>query len=124
MLREDYPIYFNDTEIAIKRRTWQRGYNNIVSLNQTESGKDDIEFLRVGKTTIKCAYGCTDTWAAILTEFSKLPRFKVKFYDVETKAYVEKYMRMEAYSVTEQTKAERLEVTNGVYVITFNLVEY
>lgn len=124
MLRADYPVYFDTTAITIKHRQWARSYANMVTINSTEAGTDDVEYLRFGKTTIRAQYRCMDEWASFFAEYSKIPMFNVKFYDAETKAYVTKSMRMEGLSITEVPKSEDLAVTNGIYDISFNLLEF
>ena len=70
MLRDDFPIYFDDTEISIKHRQWARSYANMITVNTTEAGIDEVEYLRFGKTTIRAQFRCMDNWVAIFAEFS------------------------------------------------------
>lgn len=124
MLKEDFPIYFDSTEITIKHRQWARSYANIITVNTTEAGTDDVEYLRFGKTSIRAQFRCMDGWVSTFAEFSHKPAITVKFYDVELKAYIEKSMRMEGFSVTEIPKSVDIDVTNGIYDVSFNLVEF
>lgn len=124
MLRTDYPIYFDTTEITIRHRQWNRVYSNVLNINQTEDGHDDVEVIRLGKATIAAQFRCTDTWAATLAAFNDQPSIAVKYYDVVTKAYVTMNMRMDNLSVREIKGSDRLSATNGVYDVSFNLVEF
>ena len=124
MLKRDYPIYFDETEINIKHRTWQVGYANSVVINTTEAGTDDVEYIRFKKATIRASFRVTDEWAQILTEFGRHPGIEVRYYDTEEMGYVTKDMRMDGLSVAEIQKSDTLESTNGVYDISFNLVEF
>ena len=124
MLREDYPIFFDETEIEIKHLSWNRSYSNILNTQQTEDGHDDVEVIRRGKSTISASFRCTDEWVSILAEFNSHPSIDVRFYDVVTKDYVTLEMRMESLSVQEIRNSDRLTVTNGTYNVSFSLVEF
>lgn len=124
MLKTDYPIYFDTTAITIKHRRWNRTYGNILNINQTEDGHDDVEVVRKGKSTISAWFRCTDTWVSTLVAFNDEPSFIVKFYDVKTKAYVDLTVRMEGLTVQEIIGSDRLSATNGIYDVAFNLVEF
>ena len=124
MLKADYPIYFDTTEISIKPRQWNRTYAKIENINQTEAGGDDVEVIRTRKSTISCQFRCTDSWASTLSTFQDAPSLVVKFYDTKTKAYIELTVRMENYSEQLILGSERLGSTNGVWNIGFNLVEF
>lgn len=124
MLRTDFPIYFDTDQITIKHLQWVRSSANMITVNTTEAGTDDVEYLRFGKDTIRAAYRCMDAWASFFAGYSKHPSIEVKFYDTESKAYITKTMRMENFSCTERKKSEDLAVTNGIYDISFSLVEF
>lgn len=124
MLRTDYPIYFDDTELAIRHTQWDRGYARIFNTNQTENGTDDVELIRAGKTTISASFNCSDTWVSVLTEFNDHPSISVRFYDVESKAYTTKTMYMDNLDVVEVQHSDKLSATNGVYQVSFNLIEF
>ena len=124
MLKEDYPTYFDNTEISIRDRRWNRSYINVTSIFQTEDGHDVVEVIRTGKSTISAAFRCTDTWASVFVSFNSHSSINVRFYDVATDDYVTLIMRMEGLMVDKIVGSERLSVTNGTYEVTFNLVEF
>jgi len=124
MLKEDYPIYFDDTELSIRHRVWSRTYSNLTSENRTEAGTDDVEYIRFGKTRIRAQFRCTDTWTATLASFSGKPSINVRFYDIEEDGYITKVMRMTNFSIAEVYNSDSLEVTNGIYDISFDLEEF
>lgn len=124
MLKEDYPIYFDNTEISIRDRRWNRSYINVTSIFQTEDGHDDVEVIRTGKSTISAAFRCTDVWASVFASFNSHTSINVRFYDVETDDYVTLIMRMDGLSISKIRGSEQLTATNGVYDISFNLVEF
>lgn len=124
MLKRDFPIYFNNIEIEIPHLAWQIGYANIIVINETEAGTDDVEYTRFGKTTIRAQFRCMDEWTSFFVSCNSLPGFDVRYYDIEEKQYVTKTMRMDGLSISERRYTDELEITNGVYDISFNLVEF
>lgn len=124
MLERDYPLYFDNTLIKPRRTSWSRNFDNVTSENQTEDGHDDIEFIRIGKTTISTSFVCSDVWTSILAEFAHQPSINVRFYDVRTRAYVTLEMRITGFFVDEVQYSDRLPGTNGLYEVSFDLVEY
>ena len=124
MLQTDYPPYFNTTAITCRKLRWQRSYAKIQNIYQTEDGHDDAEIIRSNKSTIACQFRCMDDWVSTFATFNLEPMIDVKFYDVKTKAYVTLVMRMENFVVSERLYSDRLSVTNGIYDVAFNLVEF
>lgn len=124
MLRRDFPPIIDGVTISIEKGTWDRYYGNVININSTEAGTDDVEVLRSGKLTISASFSVSDRWAAILAGFNSVASFTVKDYDPITKTYGEYTMRMENLSIAEVELSDRLEQTNGLYDISFNLVEF
>ena len=119
-----YPIYFDNTEITIRRVQWSRGYENLANVSETESGTDDVEVIRKGKVVIGAAFNCSDRWASILSAFNDQQSIQVRFYDIKTKDYLTLKMRMEDLNIDEVQDSDRVSGTNGLYIVTFNLVEF
>jgi hypothetical protein len=124
MLRTDYPIYINSTEIKARCISWARDYENIEITNQTEDGHDDVDVVRRGKCSIYAGFRCSDFWASILAEFNDEPILEVRFYDVKTKDYITLEMRMDDLSVELVDNSDMLQSSNGLYTVTFNLIEF
>ena len=124
MLKTDFPPIFDSTTITPKRLSWEYAYETISNINQTESGHDDVEVIRTGKLSIGAQFQVTDRWAAIFTGFYHKPMITVKDYDVETQTYKERTMRIEGYNVSLVNESDKLGLTNGLYIVTFTLVEY
>lgn len=120
----NYPIYFDNTEITIRRVQWSRGYENLANVSETEAGTDDVEVIRKGKTVIGAAFNCSDRWASILSAFNDQQSIQVRFYDIKTKDYLTLKMRMEDLNIDEVQDSDRVSGTNGLYIVTFNLVEF
>ena len=124
MLYNDYPLFFDETEIKPTRQSWSINYYNIYNENMTEDGHDDIEMIRRGKVGIYVSFQCTDRWASIITQFNNQTMISVKYYDIVTKAYITRTMHMEDLNVQEVKYSERCQESNGLYVISFNLMEF
>lgn len=119
-----YPIYFDNTELTIRRVRWSRGYENLANVSETEAGTDDVEVIRKGKAVIGAEFNCSDRWASILSAFNDQQSIQVRFYDIKTKDYVTLKMRMEDLNIDEVQDSDRVSGTNGLYIVTFNLVEF
>ena len=124
MLKRDYPIYFDLVEIAIDRNQWDASYSNLIVINTTEAGTDDVEVLRSGKVTISAQFNCTSLWAGFFVEYNTHPIISVKYYDTNENGYVTRSMRMEDLSVDEVQYSDTVEGTEGLYIVGFNLVEF
>lgn len=124
MLITDFPIYINDTEIKARALTWDRSYSNVVNVNMTEDGVDDYEVIRAGKSEISAQFQCSDYWASIFAGFIQEPILAVRFYDVATKGYIELEMHMEALTTSLIEYSDAVQSTNGLYDVSFTLVEF
>lgn len=120
----NYPIYFDNTEISIRKIKWARSYNNLANVSETEAGTDDVEVIRKGKTIIGAEFNCSDRWASILSAFNDQQSIQVRFYDIKTKDYVTLKMRMEDLNIDEVQDSDRVSGTNGLYIVSFSLVEF
>lgn len=123
MLR-NYPIYFNTDVISIPHAAWIVNPDTISTSNLTEAGTEDVEVTRFGKLTISASYQCTDRWARFFAGYNNIKSFTLKFYDVLTDDYVEKTVRMSGLSIDEVQYSDRLPSTNGLYIVSFSLLEF
>jgi len=119
-----YPIYFDNTEISIRKIKWVRSYNNLANVSETEAGTDDVEVIRKGKAVIDAQFYCSDRWASILSAFNDQQSIQVRFYDIKTKDYVTLKMRMDGLEIEEVQNSDRVANTNGLYIVSFDLVEF
>ena len=124
MLKDDYPIVIDNTEVPLKKQQWNRSYVNICNIAQTEAGTDDVEYIRFAKTTIAASFKCTDDWAKFFAECNNKPSLTVKFYDLQTETYVEKTMRMDSLTANEIKYSDQVDVSNGLYNVSFRLLEF
>lgn len=124
MLKEDYPVIFDETEITIIKQQWNMSYVNLVNTAQTEAGTDDVEVLRFAKRTINAQFKCTDGWAKFFAEKNSQASIEVQFYDVVTETYIQKTMRMDSLTINEIKYSDQIDVSNGLYNVSFRLVEF
>lgn len=124
MLYRDYPVFFDETEIKVHFIQWSESLDNIVNERISEAGTDDIEIIRTNKATITVATQCTDRWAGIFENYSAAGVIQVKTYNAAIKDYVIRNMRMVNFTSELVEFSDRLESTNGLYYVTFDLVEY
>lgn len=124
MLYRDFPVIFDDTEINVHFTQWSETLDNITNERETEEGTDDVEVIRTGKATITASAQCTDRWAGIFESFNNAGAIQVKTYSARTKGYITREMRMVGYSSELVEYSDRIESTNGLYYVSFDLVEY
>lgn len=119
-----YPVYFNDTRIDARPLSWTVSRENIENVNQTEDGHDDVEVVRKGKVTISCAFQCTSFWAGKLSAFNDTAMINVRYYDPAAEGYKPITARMSDLQVDLVQDSGQTPGTNGLYNVTFNLMEF
>lgn len=124
MLYNDYPLIINNEEIKPTRQSWALRYSNIHNENMTEDGHSDIEVIRKGKVEISASFNCTDRWASILTQLNSQTMLSVKYYDIAAKDYVTRPMYMDGLNVQQVYGSEKVQESNGLYIVSFSLLEF
>ena len=124
MLSRDYPTYFDETEVKVKWTTWAVSKENVVNERETEAGTDDVDIIRAGKTSIQATASVTSRWAGFFERLSSRPMFFVEYYSPASDQYDVKKMRMTDYNCELVENSDKIESTNGLYYVSFNLVEY
>lgn len=115
--------YFNQTPI-IWPRSWVENPQKLKKTFQTEAGTDVDLIIRENKLTVSASYKCTDTWVQTFMNFRDMNSFTLKTYDVKTKTYKENTVRMTDFNYGFVPKSNDLEVTNGIWEVSFNLEEF
>jgi hypothetical protein len=123
MLREDYPIYFNQTQILIPA-TWKESWNVVEAVSQSESGKDIVHKVRGRRLSVNCAFKCSDVWFRKFAQFSELDSFTLKRYDPIVPGYQEHLVRIRNFQAQPNRKSWDLSVTNGVWAVGFVIEEF
>lgn len=124
MLYSDYPLLIDDVEIKPTRQNWSIEYINILNENMTEDGHSDIEIVRKGKVGISVSMQCADMWASMMTRLNAEASLNVKYYDIASKDYITRSMYMDGLIVKEVPNSDKVQGTNGLYYVSFDLVEF
>lgn len=122
-LRTDYPVVIGTTPITIPAMTWNMSLDTIENVNTTEDGHDDVEVTRLGKRKISASYKVTDSWALFFRSMYSADTVTVSVYDTLTQTYAVIDMRVRNYKESLVRKSDDLSVTNGIYNISFDLLE-
>ena len=123
MLKKDYPIYFGDTKIFWPSK-WEESYEVVEKTNQTEAGTDQIIVTRYDKLSVSASFNCSATWAAKFAQFRDTDSISVKMYDLKTKAYKTRVMRIRNFKSGRAENSEKLTDSNGLYEVSFDLQEF
>lgn len=123
MLKKDYPIYFDDTKLFWPEK-WEESWAVVENTNTTEAGTDAVTVTRYDKLTVSCEFNCSDKWAARFAEFRDRDFVKVKAYSLKKKAYETRMMRLRSFKTEPLKGSEKLSSTNGLYVVSFTLIEF
>ena len=122
-LRNDYPVVIGTTPITIPAMTWSMSLETVETVNTTEDGHDDVELTRLGKRKITASYKVTDSWALFFRSMYSAGTVTVSVYDTLTQAYDTFDVRVRNYKESLVRKSDTLSATNGIYNISFDLLE-
>lgn len=127
-LYNTFPIVFDETQI-LSPSQWEETSDVIEEINTTEAGTDNIEVTRYDKLTVSARFKVAESqtggeWAKTFKTFSKKPSISVKRYDIMTQAYDTRTMRMRDFSAVLVSKSDLLSGVNGVWEISFKLIEF
>ena len=120
---KDYPVYFDSTAISFTKG-WQEESVVVEEQNQSESGNDLLNVVRVDKLTINVDTTVTSDDAKVFKEFSKKDSITVKRYDILAEDYEERIMRIRDFVAEKLEKSEHVRSGNGVWHVTFKLIEF
>ena len=123
MLKKDYPIYFDDTKLFWPVK-WDESYEVVESKNTTEAGTDQIIVTRYDKLTVSASFQCSDRWAAVFASFRDKDSIAVRLYDIKTKGYKTRTMRIRNFKTGPEKNSEKTRGTNGLYTVSFDLLEF
>jgi hypothetical protein len=123
MLKKDYPIYFDDTKLFWPVK-WDESYEVVESKNTTEAGTDQIIVTRYDKLSVSASFQCSDKWAAALAAFRDKDSIAVKLYDLKTQSYKTRTMRIRNFKTGPEKNSEKTPGTNGLYTVSFDLLEF
>ncbi len=118
-----YPIKFG-SEIIPEPQSWAENSEVIESVNETEAGTDQIAITRYDKLSISCSFQCSHKWAKKFKEYSKQDEIFVSIYDFISENYNARIMRMRDLKITLVDNSWLTPNTNGLWNVSFNLIEF
>ena len=120
---KDYPTYFDNIEI-LRPVKWDEDYEVIEDVNETEAGTDVVVVTRRGKLTVSASYKVSSVWAKKFMEFSEQDTIAVKIYDAVSDGYKTYTMRMRRFKKSQVKGSEFVRYGNGVYNVSFDLIQF
>lgn len=123
MLKKDFPIYFDDTKLFWPSK-WQESYSVIETTKQTEAGTDQVIVTRYDKLSVSCEFKCSAAWASTFTNFRDKDFIAVRLYDLKTRDYKTRTMRIRNFKTAPEKNSEKLASSNGLYTVSFDLYEF
>lgn len=125
----NYPLLFGSTALLFPTK-WDEKYEQIENVNVSESGADVVQVTREEKLRLSLAYKITGDLLPTFEYYRKHPTdtISVSIWDAEgggtaTEGYVTKTMRMRNFSKSLVRKSQELGAVNGVWNISFDLIE-
>lgn len=122
---KDYPLMLNNTELLIPA-SYKETWKPIEEVKQSAAGTDIYTNIRSRKLVVNLDYKVMSAWLKIFADFNMLSRTEsltLKRYDPILDAYSEHSVKMTDFSYQLERKSWDLEVTNGIYKVSFNLEE-
>lgn len=120
---KNFPILFNGNAIPFPN-SYDISNSVIENVNTSEAGTDIIQIKRMAKMTLSLSFRLMDSYLAFFEGYAySNSTITVSIYDATTKAYITKTMRMRDFSYKLVEKSELVNDINGMYDISFSLVE-
>ena len=120
---KNYPIKINNTSIPFSGSMSEK-YDTIENVNTSEAGTDICQVQRLGKLTLSISYTMLSDFIATLETWrDSTSALTVQVFDFTTSAYKEHTMRMRNYSKSLVKYSQDLEVTTGIWNVSFDLIE-
>ena len=120
---KSYPIYFNTTEL-FRPEKWEETFEKIQNTFQSEAGTDLVIRVRSGKLKVSAEFACTDAWLKKFQEFDALASFSLKSYDAVSAGYKTRTVWIENLKSSVNPKSDYITASDGLYTVTFDLIEF
>lgn len=117
------PIRFNNLEI-IYPLSWVVNPTKNKNTFTTEAGTEIDVIKRDSRLSISASFKCTSDWLATFSLFRDMDAFALTWYDPTTQTYDVYRVRMDNFKYTLVPKSQDLEVTKGIWEVSFNLEEF
>ncbi len=120
---KNYPIKINNTAIPFSGSMSEK-YDTIENVNESEAGTDVRQITRVNKLTLSISYTMLSNFIPTLEGWrDSLTALTVDIYDFTTSAYKQRSMVMRNYNKNIVEHSQDLEVTTGIWKVSFDLIE-
>lgn len=120
---KNFPIKINNTAIPFSG-SMSESYDVVENVNKSEAGTDVRQVTRVNKLSLSISYMMLSDFIPTLEGWrDSLSELKVKIYDFPTAAYKERDMVMRNYKKNLKEHSQDLEVTTGIWKVSFDLIE-
>ena len=120
---KNFPLKFNGTAIPFPN-SYDVSNSVIENVNESEAGTDIIQIKRTQKMTIALSFRLMDSYLAFFEGYAHSNQtITVSVYDTTTKAYITKTMRLREFKYKLVEKSELVKDINGMYDISFSLIE-
>lgn len=116
-------IYFNQTEIPFPH-SWVENPQKLKNTFTTEAGTEIDLIVRASKLSVSVSTTCLDDELKTYFQFRDLNSFTLTKYDPLTKSSTTATVRMSDFNYSLVRKSHSLDVTNGVWEVSFNLEEF
>lgn len=125
MKLKSYPESINNVTLPNEPTSWSVRRDVIENVGTTEAGTDVVDIMRVSKMTISASYNVSSSWLVQFEAWAdETVPLTVKLYDPATSAYITKNMRMRNFNSDYVNYSKNTSGTLGLYVVTFDLIEF
>ena len=120
---KSYPIKFDTIEIPFPN-SMEVSNEVLENVNETEAGTDIAQIRRIEKLTISMSFRLMDTYLALFETFAySTSTIQVSMYNATAGTYIMKDMRMRDFQYKLVESSEKVQDINGMYDISFSLIE-
>ena len=120
---KSYPIKFDTLPIPFPN-SMDISNEVLENINETEAGTDIAQIRRIEKLTISMSFRLMDSYLAFFETFAFSTNYiQVQFYSATLQTYQMKNMRMRDFKYKLVESSEKVHDINGMYDISFSLIE-
>lgn len=116
-------IMFDD-EVIFEPQSWDEESDVIENVNETEAGTEQIAVTRYDKLSVSCSFQCSSIWAKKFKQYSMKDEIAVSLYDVVDEAYKVRAMRIRDFKMSLVSHSWNTPNTNGLWEVSFSLIEF
>ena len=113
-----------DEELIFEPQSWDEESDVIENVNETEAGTEQIAVTRYDKLSVSCSFQCSSLWAKKFKQYSMKDEIAVSLYDVVDEAYKVRAMRIRNFKMSLVEHSWKTPNTNGLWNVSFSLIEF